>query len=113
MSFFDLVVGKPLATTEERAEHMGPIAGIPVFGLDALSSAAYGPEAALTLLIPLGIAGIPAHQRTDQLRHHRSARPSSSFPTSRPLTPTPTGAEVTRSRLRTSVPTPACWPPRH
>jgi hypothetical protein len=58
MSFFDLVVGKPLATTEERAEHIGPIAGIPVFGLDALSSAAYGPEAALTLLIPLGLAGI-------------------------------------------------------
>ncbi|NYF81162.1 APC family permease [Granulicella arctica] len=58
MSFFDLVAGKPLATSEERAEHIGPIAGIPVFGLDALSSAAYGPEAALTLLIPLGVAGI-------------------------------------------------------
>ncbi len=58
MSFFDLVVGKPLATSEERAEHIGPIAGIPVFGLDALSSAAYGPEAALTLLIPLGLLGI-------------------------------------------------------
>src|ERR1700728_5430043 len=58
MSFFDLVIGKPLATSEERAEHIGPIAGIPVFGLDALSSAAYGPEAALALLIPLGVAGI-------------------------------------------------------
>src|ERR1700721_4717252 len=58
MSLFNLVVGKPLATSEERAEHIGPIAGIPVFGLDALSSAAYGPEAALTLLIPLGFAGI-------------------------------------------------------
>src|SRR6201994_1680660 len=58
MSLFDVVVGKPLATTEERAQHIGPIAGIPVFGLDALSSAAYGPEAALTLLIPLGLAGI-------------------------------------------------------
>jgi len=52
------LMGKPLATSEERAEHIGPIAGIPVFGLDALSSAAYGPEAALTLLIPLGLAGI-------------------------------------------------------
>src|SRR6202522_2405842 len=58
MSLFDLLIGKPIATTEERAEHIGPIAGIPVFGLDALSSAAYGPEAALTLLIPLGLAGI-------------------------------------------------------
>src|SRR5271167_1084775 len=54
----NLLFGRPLATTEERAEHIGPIAGIPVFGLDALSSAAYGPEAALTLLIPLGLAGI-------------------------------------------------------
>jgi amino acid transporter len=54
----DFLIGKPLATSEERAEHIGPIAGIPVFGLDALSSAAYGPEAALTLLIPLGLAGI-------------------------------------------------------
>ena len=58
MLLFDFIVGKPLATTEERAEHIGPISGIPIFGLDALSSAAYGPEAALTLLIPLGIAGI-------------------------------------------------------
>ena len=55
---FNLLFGRPLATSEERAEHIGPIAGIPVFGLDALSSAAYGPEAALTLLIPLGLMGV-------------------------------------------------------
>jgi amino acid transporter len=54
----NLLFGRPLATSEERAEHIGPIAGIPVFGLDALSSAAYGPEAALTLLIPLGLIGV-------------------------------------------------------
>jgi len=41
----DMCFGRPLATSEERAEHIGPIAGIPIFGLDALSSAAYGPEA--------------------------------------------------------------------
>src|SRR5579864_1094504 len=58
MSFVDLLFGKPLATGEERAERIGASAGIPIFGLDALSSAAYGPEAALTLLIPLGAAGI-------------------------------------------------------
>jgi len=54
----NLCFGRPLATSEERAEHIGPIAGIPIFGLDALSSAAYGPEAALTLLIPLGLLGV-------------------------------------------------------
>src|SRR5712672_3548948 len=58
MNVLDLLVGKPLATTEERAEQIGPAQGIPIFGLDALSSAAYGPEAALTLLIPLGLLGL-------------------------------------------------------
>jgi amino acid transporter len=58
MAIFNYLFGRPLATSEERAEHIGPIAGIPIFGLDALSSAAYGPEAALTLLIPLGLAGV-------------------------------------------------------
>jgi amino acid transporter len=57
MSIVDFLFGKPLATGEERAERIGTAAGIPIFGLDALSSAAYGPEAALTLLIPLGMAG--------------------------------------------------------
>jgi len=58
MSFLDLLIGKPLATAEEGGERIGPAAGIPIFGLDALSSAAYGPEAALTLLIPLGALGV-------------------------------------------------------
>jgi len=58
MSFLDILLGKPLATSDERAEQIGASAGIPIFGLDALSSAAYGPEAALTLLIPLGAMGI-------------------------------------------------------
>src|SRR5690349_11072503 len=58
MSFFDVILGRPLATSEQRAEKIGPVVGIPIFGLDALSSAAYGPEAALTLLIPLGAMGI-------------------------------------------------------
>ncbi|MGA8366714.1 MAG: APC family permease [Candidatus Acidiferrales bacterium] len=58
MSFLDILLGKPLATADERAEQIGTAAGIPIFGLDALSSAAYGPEAALTLLIPLGAMGI-------------------------------------------------------
>jgi amino acid transporter len=53
----DTLFGRPLATEEEKAERIGWFKGIPIFGLDALSSAAYGPEAALTLLIPLGMAG--------------------------------------------------------
>jgi amino acid transporter len=58
MNILDLVVGKPIKTSDERAEQIGPVQGIPIFGLDGLSSAAYGPEAALTLLIPLGLLGV-------------------------------------------------------
>src|SRR5882762_10146343 len=58
MNILDLIVGKPLRTSDERAEQIGVREGIPIFGLDALSSAAYGPEAALSLLIPLGVLGV-------------------------------------------------------
>ena len=58
MTIRDILFGKPLPTWGERAEQLGVGPGIPIFGLDALSSAAYGPEAALTLLLPLGAAGV-------------------------------------------------------
>src|ERR1700719_2923100 len=58
MNILDVLVGKPIKTSDERAERIGPAQGIPIFGLDALSSAAYDPEAALSLLIPLGLLGV-------------------------------------------------------
>ncbi len=58
MNLIDVILGKPLKTSDERAEQIGPATGIPIFGLDGLSSAAYGPEAALSLLIPLGLLGV-------------------------------------------------------
>ena len=58
MAILDFLFGSPIPTSDERAERIGTAAGVPIFGLDALSSAAYGPEAALTLLIPLGAAGV-------------------------------------------------------
>lgn len=58
-SILDLLLGRPLSSEEDKNEEIGPAEGIPVFGLDALSSAAYGPEAALTILIVLGAAGVP------------------------------------------------------
>jgi amino acid transporter len=58
MSIIDFLFGKTLASDEDRTERIGAMAGIPIFGLDALGSAAYGPEAALTILIPLGLAGV-------------------------------------------------------
>jgi amino acid transporter len=58
MSLVDFILGRPLATGEEPHQRVGAIRGIPIFGLDAISSAAYGPEAALTVLMPLAVAGL-------------------------------------------------------
>jgi amino acid transporter len=56
MTLRDLLLGRPLRTEEEREQRIGAARGIPLLGLDALASAAYGPEAALTILLPLGLA---------------------------------------------------------
>ncbi len=58
MGFVDVLFGRPLASSEDEGERITPTQGIPTFGLDALSSAAYGPEAALTILLPLGLVGV-------------------------------------------------------
>ena len=54
MSVIDLLLGKPLETSDERAEQIGAAAGIRIFGLDALSSAAYGQE--LDLRVGFGLS---------------------------------------------------------
>src|SRR5258708_36443171 len=56
MKLLDLILGRPLASSEDQQERVGPNAGVSVFGLDALSSAGYRPGPALTVLIPLGVA---------------------------------------------------------
>jgi hypothetical protein len=57
MYLLNLLFGPPLATNEQKEHRIGPLTGIAVFGLDALGSAAYGPEAALTVLRPIGALG--------------------------------------------------------
>jgi amino acid transporter len=58
MGLINVLFGRPLASSEDEGERITPVQGIPTFGLDALSSAAYGPEAALTILLPLGLVGV-------------------------------------------------------
>jgi amino acid transporter len=58
MSITNLLLGRPLASSEQEEVKIGVLAGVPAMGLDALTSSAYGPEAALTILIPLGAAGL-------------------------------------------------------
>ena len=58
MSLLDTLLGRPLASEEDASQRVGVAEGVPAFGLDAIGSAAYGPEAALTILIPAAAAGL-------------------------------------------------------
>ena len=52
------LAGRPLANRESRDREIGAAEGVPALGLDGLSSTAYGPEAALTILTAAGAAGL-------------------------------------------------------
>src|SRR6202050_733311 len=58
MGLINVLFGRPLASSEDEGQRISPTQGIPTFRLAALSSAAYGPEAALTILLPLGLLGV-------------------------------------------------------
>ena len=60
MDLFGILIGRRLANPEGKARKITALEGFPAMGLDGLRSAAYGPEAALTILIPLGAAGLGA-----------------------------------------------------
>ena len=56
------LLGRRLANREAAAEKLGVWSGVPAMGLDGLGSAAYGPEAALTILAAAGAGGLAAIQ---------------------------------------------------
>jgi amino acid transporter len=58
MSILRLLLGRRLATDEQAERKIGVISGVPALGLDGLASSAYGPEALLTILIPIGAASL-------------------------------------------------------
>ncbi len=53
-----LLLGRTLSNREGASRKIGPLEAVPTMGLDGLGSSAYGPEAALTVLAPLGAAGL-------------------------------------------------------
>ena len=59
MRILDFILGQSLADSETENQRVGVFGGIPMLGLDALSSSAYGTEAALTILLPIGVLGLP------------------------------------------------------
>jgi amino acid transporter len=58
MDVFSILIGRRLANEEGQGRKITAIEGVPAMGLDGLGSSAYGPEAALTVLIPLGAEGL-------------------------------------------------------
>src|SRR5947199_1120449 len=58
MKLLDLLIGRKLANREGESEKITAVEGLPAMGLDGLASSAYGPEAALTMLAPLGVMGL-------------------------------------------------------
>jgi amino acid transporter len=58
MTVLDFLLGRRLANKESHTRRIGALEAVPAMGLDALGSSAYGPEAALTALMPLGGAAV-------------------------------------------------------
>ena len=58
MNLSSILIGRRLANQEGEARKITAIEGVPAMGLDGLGSSAYGPEAALTIFIPLGAEGL-------------------------------------------------------
>jgi amino acid transporter len=58
MGLVELLIGRRLSNQEGEGRKITAWEGLPAMGLDGLSSSAYGPEAALTILLPLGTAGL-------------------------------------------------------
>lgn len=53
MSLVDTLLGRRLANREQGTQKIGWFAAVSAMGLDGLGSASYGPEAALTVMMPL------------------------------------------------------------
>ena len=58
MAFIDFVLGRRLSNREQETRKIGWFKAVPAMGLDGLGSASYGPEAALTILMSLGVASL-------------------------------------------------------
>lgn len=58
MNLSTFLFGRRLSNREQEDKKIGWVEAVPAMGLDGLGSSSYGPEAALTVLIPLGAAGL-------------------------------------------------------
>jgi amino acid transporter len=58
VGLLDKILGRPLKSSEAKKQELTVVTGVPVLGLDALASTAYGPEAALMILVSLSVGGL-------------------------------------------------------
>jgi amino acid transporter len=58
MAIIEFLLGRRLANREHNERKIGAFEGVPAMGLDGLASSAYGPEAALTVLMVLGAGSL-------------------------------------------------------
>src|ERR1044072_1495288 len=58
LSLLNFILGRRLSNQEHVERKITAFEGVPAMGLDGLGSSAYGPEAALTVLIPLGAVSL-------------------------------------------------------
>lgn len=58
MSVVRLLLGRILPNRRSEERKLTAVTGVPAMGLDGLGSSAYGPEAALAVLLPLGAVGL-------------------------------------------------------
>jgi len=110
MSLTRLFIGRPLGNREAEGKKLGVLTGVPVMGLDGPGSAAYGPEAGLTILAATGSAGFGAIGPVTWVILVLLAILFASYWQSSP--PTRTTAARTSSRKRILAPPRACSPRR-
>jgi hypothetical protein len=80
MSLLDRLVGSSFASAEEPVQRVKMPNGMAVSGLDALGSVAYGPEAALPVLLPAGTRSFDLYCRSKlKTREERTASSSRSW----------------------------------
>jgi amino acid transporter len=58
VTLLEYILGRRLKSSDRNKEALTAAMGVPVLGLDAVASTAYGPEAALTILAAAGAGGL-------------------------------------------------------
>ena len=94
-----LLIGTPIASSEEHHQRLSKKVALPVFASDAISSTAYATDEILgVLLLQAGVGASPSPSWSRSRSSSSCCSPSSSRATARRSTPTRAAAAATSSR---------------